>query len=193
MSETLSYYNRNAEAYIENTLHADVSDLYAHFLPKVPDGGSILDLGCGSGRDSKYFKDHGYHVIAVDGSEEFCKYVSNNLGIKVLCKLFEDIDFTSEFDAVWACASLLHVPKKDIHSILGKVEKALKAGGIFYMSFKYGSEERIAGERAFSDYTEEDIPWLLDGTQMECIEYWISGDVRNDRSGEKWLNILAKA
>ena len=72
MKNTLKYYNDNAKAYIENTIKADVSDLYAHFLPKVPEGGSILDLGCGSGRDSKYFLEQGYQVTAVDGSEESC-------------------------------------------------------------------------------------------------------------------------
>ena len=190
MNSTLDYYNRTAEKYIENSLHTDVSDLYAHFLPKVPKGGSILDLGCGSGRDSNHFMELGYHVTAVDGSTEFCKRASSLLGIEVECKLFNEIDFISEFDAVWACASLLHVPKNEIHGILQKVEKALKPEGIFYMSFKYGTEERIAGERAFSDYTEQDIPWLLGETKMECIEHWISGDVREDHTGEKWLNII---
>ena len=192
MSSTLDYYNRTAEKYIEDSLHADVSDLYAHFLPKVPKGGSILDLGCGSGRDSKHFMELGYQVSAVDGSEEFCKRASSLLGIEVKCKLFDKIDYFSEFDAVWACASLLHVPKNEIHEILQKVEKALKPEGLFYMSFKYGTEERIAGERAFSDYTEQNIPWLLSETKMECIEHWISGDVREDHTGEKWLYIISR-
>lgn len=192
MNKTLKYYNDNAEAYIENTLHANVSDLYAHFLPKVPEGGSILDLGCGSGRDSKYFIDLGYKVTAVDGSEEFCKKAKENLDIDALCMRFEEICFEEEFNAVWACASLLHVPKNEIHSILRKIERALKPEGILYMSFKYGTEERISGERTFSDYTEKDIPWLLGETQMECIECWISGDVREDRAGENWLNIIVQ-
>lgn len=192
MSGTLEYYNKNAEIYIENTLHADVSDLYAHFLPKVPEGGSILDLGCGSGRDSKCFMDLGYEVTAVDGSEEFCRYAKDLLGVDVACKRFEEISYDSEFDAVWACASLLHVPKIDIQGILQKIEKALKPSGILYMSFKYGTEERVSGERTFSDYTEKDIPRLLEKTQLKCIEHWISGDVRVDRAGEKWLNILAQ-
>ena len=192
MSSTLDYYNRTAEKYIEDSLHADVSDLYAHFLPKVPKGGSILDLGCGSGRDSKHFMELGYQVSAVDGSEEFCKRANSLLGIEVKYMLFDEIDFISEYDAVWACASLLHVPKNEIHGILQKVENSLKPEGILYMSFKYGTEERIAGERAFSDYTEQNIPWLLSETKMECIEHWISGDVREDHTGEKWLNIISR-
>ena len=150
MNKTLKYYNDNAEAYIENTIHADVSNLYAHFLPKVPEGGSILDLGCGSGRDSKTFMSLGYHVTAIDGSEEFCKKAKENLGIDALCMRFEEICFEEEFNAVWACASLLHVPKNEIRNILQKVEKALNPEGILYMSFKYGTEERISGERTFS-------------------------------------------
>ena len=192
MNKTLKYYNDNAIEYIENSIHLDVSHLYDCFLPKIPKGGSILDLGCGSGRDSKIFMNLGYHVTSVDGSEEFCKYARVFLGTDVLCMRFDEICFDEEFDAVWACASLLHVPKNEIHEILQKVEKALKPEGILYMSFKYGTEERIAGERAFSDYTEQDIPWLLKETKMNCIEYWISGDVREDHPDEKWLNIIAQ-
>ena len=191
MSKTLDYYNKNAAAYIESSINADVSELYVHFLPRLKKGAHILDLGCGSGRDSKYFQTQGFKVTAVDGSKEFCRLASKFLGQEVRYLLFEELDYTEEFDGIWACASLLHVPKAEIQDVLHKVENALTSSGVLYMSFKYGKEERTAGARSFSDYTEEDIDWLMAKTNLQCSEYWISGDVRPDRTGEMWLNIIA--
>ena len=125
MNNTLEYYNQNSEAFYSGTVNADMSELYAHFEPLLPAGASILDLGCGSGRDSKAFIDLGYHVTAIDGSEEFCRSASEYLGINGPCMRFDEISYDNEFDAVWACASLLHVPKDEIHSILQKAHHKL--------------------------------------------------------------------
>ena len=188
---TIEYYNKNAEQFSESTLNADVSPLYEHFVSKIKNNASILDLGCGSGRDSKYFLDAGYQVTAVDGSRELCRIASELIHQPVRQLLFKDLDYHEEFDAIWASASLLHVPKAEIQDIMQKVCEALKHDGILYSSFKYGSTERTVGERTFSDYTEAEIPWLLKGTSLEIVEYWISLDVRQDRSSEKWLNLIA--
>ena len=188
---TIDYYNKNAEEYSETTLHADVSELYEHFVSKIKKSASILDLGCGSGRDSKYFLDAGYQVTAVDGSSELCRIASELIQRPVRQLLFEDLDYHEEFDAVWACASLLHVPKSEIQLIMPKVSEAIKPDGILYMSVKYGNTERTVGERSFSDYTEADIPWLLKDTGLELVEHWISQDVRQGRDSEKWLNLIS--
>ena len=188
---TLDYYNQNAETYIAGTINADVTALYSHFEPLLKPAASILDLGCGSGRDSKYFLEKGFNVTAVDGSVEFCKRASEYLGVPARQLLFEDLDYESVFDAVWACASLLHVPKDDLLSVLEKVGLAMKPSGILYASFKYGTEERKVGGRLFSDFTEEDIPWLTEANpEFSLVKSWLSGDVRDERAGEKWLNII---
>lgn len=188
---TIAYYNKNAEKYSESTLNADVSGLYDHFIPIINKTASILDLGCGSGRDSKYFLDAGYRVTAVDGSPELCRIASELIHQPVRLLLFKDLDYHEEFDAVWACASLLHVPKSEIHEIMLKVSESIKPDGILYMSVKHGNSERIDGERSFSDYTEADIPLLLNGSGLELVEHWISEDVRRGRNSEKWLNLIS--
>ena len=76
MSKTLDYYNENAEAFCENTVNADMSSQYNMFEKYMFDGARVLDFGCGSGRDTKYFIEQGYHVEAIDGSEELCKRAS---------------------------------------------------------------------------------------------------------------------
>ncbi len=193
MKETLSYYNQNADAFIEGTQKADMSKQYRLFSKYLSPACKLLDLGCGSGRDSAYFSSLGFEVTAVDGSEELCKRVKENYGIKALCIKFEDLSFVSEFDAIWACASLLHVKKADMPNVLGKVSAALKPGGVLYASFKYGSDERVCDGRFFNDYTQNDLDTLLTTeNQLSLLEYWITEDVRPDRSGERWLNFIAK-
>jgi SAM-dependent methyltransferase len=193
MNETLAYYNQNADAFIEGTQNADMSEQYRFFLKYLTPGCKLLDLGCGSGRDSAYFSSLGFEVTAVDGSEELCKRVIANYGIDAICISFEDISFTAEFDAVWACASLLHVKKTDMPNVLAKVSAALKPGGVLYASFKYGNEERVSNGRFFNDYTENDLDELLTPeNQLSLLEYWITEDVRPDRVGERWLNFIAK-
>ena len=193
MDETLAYYNQNADAFIAGTEHADMSEQYRFFLEHLPHGGKLLDLGCGSGRDSAHFASLGFQVTALDGSLELCRRVKENLGIDALCMGFEDLDFQEEFDAVWACASLLHVKKASTAEVLMKVSNALKPGGILYASYKYGTQERVCNGRFFNDYTETDLPKLLtDENRLSLLEYWITEDVRPDRSGERWLNFIAK-
>ena len=193
MNETLTYYNQNADTFIAGTQNADMSEQYRFFLKHITPGGKLLDLGCGSGRDSAYFSALGFDVTAIDGSEELCKRVKENHGIEALCLRFEDIDFQAEFDAIWACASLLHVKKADMPNVMEKVSASIKPGGILYASFKYGSDEHTSNGRFFNDYTEHDLDSLLiPKTHLTLLEYWITEDVRPERIGERWLNILLK-
>ncbi|WP_338040958.1 hypothetical protein [Marinomonas algicola] len=69
-ANTTLYYNMYAEDFAENTLSVDMSALYQCFLPLIPLQGHILDAGCGSGRDAKYFQSLGYEVSAFDASSE---------------------------------------------------------------------------------------------------------------------------
>ena len=193
MDETLAYYNQHADAFVEGTRNADMSEQYSAFLRYLPSDGSILDLGCGSGRDSAWFSSLGFRVTAVDGSEALCRRVKENYGIEAICMDFRDLSFVEEFDGIWACASLLHVSKEALPGVLARVSAALKPGGILYASFKYGSGERVCNGRFFNDYTEQDLSTLLTRENgLTLLEYRITEDVRPDRAGERWLNLLAR-
>lgn len=191
--DTISYYNENAQRYYEDTKGADLSDLYARFLLTVPTQGHILDLGCGSGRDSRYFLDQGYSVTAMDGSKELCTLASELLGQEVHCLLYDAITFEEEFDAVWACASLLHIPKIELPQILKKIHRSLQKEGILYASFKYGTSERAENGRFFSDFTEETLESLFaQSNYFHLQEIWTSEDVRPGREPQKWINLIAR-
>jgi len=192
-NKTLDYYNENAEAFFQDTACADMSHLYSRFLPLLPAGGRILDLGCGSGRDSRFFLEQGFQVTAVDGSEELCRLASRYIGREVLCMDFQDLAFENCFDGVWACASLLHVPRDSIKDILARIHRALARGGVLYASFKAGNGERTRGDRLFNDYSQEDMESLFaveDG--WEICENLLTGDVREGRENEQWVNVVAK-
>jgi len=192
-NHTLEYYDKNAIAFFAGTVNIDMSSLYKRVEAYLKPNAHILDLGCGSGRDSKYFLNRGYHVTAVDGSEQLCQLASEVIGQEVLHLRFRDLNFYEEFDAVWACASLLHVEKGQMTAVLQRIFKSIKPGGILYASYKYGDTQRIKEKRLFNDYMERDLEMLFSGIDDAVVkEWWISGDVRAERKNERWLNVVAR-
>ena len=138
--DSIDYYNKNAAAYFESTVQLDLSDLRQKFEELLPEGGSILDLGCGSGRDSLAFYEDEFEVTPLDGSEEMCALAEIHTDLEVLHMMFEELDFDEVFDGVWACASLLHVPENQMPDILKKIGQALKPGGVLFLSLIHISE-----------------------------------------------------
>ena len=92
-----NYYEENASEFFESTVTADMVDLYTSFLSMVSPGGRILDLGCGSGRDSKYFIRQGFQVEAMDGSPALCRLASEFIGQEVFCAQIEEMDYNKIF------------------------------------------------------------------------------------------------
>ncbi len=192
MDSNIEYYNINADSFYENSVNADMSEWRNRFLKHIPDGGRILDVGCGSGRDSKAFIKDGFSVVAIDASREMCQKASELLGQEVWQIRFEEMSFEEEFDGVWACASLLHADEKELPEVMSKVYTALKINGIFYASFKYGDGVTQRGERFFIDFTEKSIIPFLEEKGFEIIDSGITTDVRPGRENEKWTNVIAK-
>jgi len=191
--KTIDFYEQNAESYISDTIGADMGELYSHFEKYTGPGMSILDLGCGTGRDARHFIDCGLNVTAVDGSQKMCDCAAELTGLHVRKLLFEDIDYESCFDAVWACASLLHLTKRDLPEVIQKVNRALVPGGIFFTCFKYGNEEVERGGRYFSYYDEEGAAELFgDVGGFEVLEMFTTGDVRKGRGREAWINVIVR-
>lgn len=190
MNQTISYYEEHAVEFCRSTLNADMTYCRERFLKYLNPGSRILDAGCGSGRDSKAFADLGYYVTAMDASPKICAEAEKVLGQTVLCQSFEELDMENMFDGIWACASLLHVPKEEILDVLYRLKRALKEDGILYASFKYGDGEVIRQGRYFSDYNERAIEKLMRDAGTEILELFVTADIREDRSGEKWVNVI---
>ncbi|MCF8093704.1 MAG: class I SAM-dependent methyltransferase [Desulfotignum sp.] len=189
--ETLDYYQSNAEKFFDDTVSIDLTDLYHPFLELMPETGLILDAGCGSGRDTRFFRRQGFDVVAFDNSSEMVKLASHFTGQDCLLLSFDDINFENRFDGVWACSSMLHVPKSNMINVLNKLCTALKHEGILYTSFKYGDDEVFRNGRLFSNYDEESFNAVItDQKELDILKYWKTNDLRPGREGEKWLNIL---
>jgi SAM-dependent methyltransferase len=192
-NKTLEYYNKNAESFIAGTITVDFEQTQLKFVDKLKPGAYILDFGCGSGRDTKYFLSKGFKVDAIDGSEELCKRASEFTGIEVRQMLFQELDEVAKYDGIWACSSILHLPKRELEVVLEKMLIALKDNGVIYTSFKYSDFEGTRGGRYFTDFTIEsfqDFIKMIHGVAIE--EYWITGDARPGRGDEKWLNLLLR-
>ena len=156
----------------------------------LPPKGTVLDAGCGSGRDSRYFIDKGFEVSAFDASAELAKLASELIQRPVTVCQFDEYKSEKIFDGIWACASLLHVPKEKLPQIFNHLASLLKTDGLFYCSFKYGTDEVERDGRAFSNLTESGLESILNGLPLRIDEMWQTGDLRPGRENERWLNAL---
>lgn len=191
-NSTIAYYDENARKYYDSTLNVDLSGILKRFISHVSEGGKILDAGCGSGRDSLWFIREGYEVVSFDCSRELSRMASNLLGKKVLVQSFLDVEYDSEFDGIWACSSLLHVKKDNLNEALSRLARALKPGGYFYLSFKYGQGERVKSDgRYFVDMDESCLNEVLKETGCLLLtDSWVTEDARPGRRNEFWLNAI---
>ena len=190
--QTIDYYNHHAEAFAHSTFYVEMESLYQPFLALLPEYAHILDLGCGSGRDSSAFKNKGYRVDAIDYSEELVKTATELTGIQVKHQSFYGLDEVAVYDGIWACASLLHCERRRLTEVLERMLRALKSEGVIYMSFKYGDSDREKDGREFTDLNEVQAHELLaQFNQVSLVKEWVTEDKRPDRS-EQWLNLLWK-
>lgn len=192
-SKTIRYYNENAGEFVANTVGADIEYNQKRFCERLPKGALILDFGCGSGRDTKYFMSQGYQVDAMDGSEELCRMASVFTGIEVKHRYFYELDEEDRYDGIWACSSILHLPIDELKEVFPKMAKALGNQGVVYASFKYGEFEGERNGRYFTDLNEERLNRLAGETGVFIVEEtWITSDVRPGREDDKWLNMILK-
>jgi SAM-dependent methyltransferase len=193
-ASTTAYYDAHAAEFCANTLSVDMSPLYGPFLREIQPGGRILDAGCGSGRDTLAFIKMGYQVISIDASAAMVAAASELTGQIALLMTFDEMPFEREFDGIWACASLVHVSRRDLNAVLKRLTNALKPSGFCYMSFKYGDSERVEGGRFFNDLNETLFHGMLRGhPELELVELWETDDLRRlDRREQRWLNAIVR-
>ena len=187
---TNTFYEQNAAEFFNATLHIDASPLHEQFLPLLPNGGSILDAGCGSGRDALAFKQQGYKVKAFDACAALSALAQVLTGLPVQTCRFMAFESNTQFDGIWACASLLHLPIAELANNISHLAKYLAPDGFFYCSFKYGTGEQNRDGRHFINMTEEKLIRVLEKTPLHIHKQWITHDLRVDHAGEQWLNVI---
>ena len=191
MNRTVEYYNNTAKEYFDSTSQVDLENLYERFLAYIPAGGSIMDLGCGSGRDVKWFRDHGYDAYGLDASEKLVKIACEKLQIPIELSTIEEWVADDPYDGIWCCASIMHLDDEAIEQFFSNLKDNLKPDGVLFMSVKSGIETGIDRYgRYFRDFEEDDIDELLARYPgLELKELWYTEDAFH-RNDFRWLNVL---
>ena len=192
---TLEYYNKNAKIYCEQTLVGNLKENYDRFLKQLQPNSYILDFGCGSGRDSKYFIDNGYKVKAIDGSEEMCKFAKQYISQDVNCMKFEELNDVEAYEGIWACSSILHVEKNNLFNVLIKMINALKTNGIIYTSFKIGTGYEIKENKYYNYLTKDEMIQILykTRTNVKLIDYFETlPSTKRNAQNTIWGNFIIK-
>jgi len=159
--ETIKAYDNSAEIYakkFKDLLELDRRSEFLEFL-RLLKGNKILDLGCGAGEHSLYFKQKGLEVTAIDLSEQMIK-LTKEKGINAIKMDIEDLKFSSDtFDGIWAVSSLIHVDKGRIADVVVKLRKILRKDGIMFVCLTEGKGEGLkideTGKRFFSYWEKE--------------------------------------
>jgi ubiquinone/menaquinone biosynthesis C-methylase UbiE len=194
VAKTIKTYEELAEDYYKT--HFDINEIknIADFFIQNLKGQKILDIGCGHGRDAKYFSEHGLEVTGIDLTSNFVKMASQNVpNAKFIQRDMRNLNFPENtFDGIWACASFLHVPKKDAKNTLLGFRKILKPAGLIYLSVKQGNEEKFVEKdeykgrtKFFAFYTEDEFKNLIESCSFKILKVLI------DKKKDTWINIFA--
>ena len=194
-----TWYDEHAQEWHERTKDLNVDFTYQDFLKELPITDEyaplILDAGCGGGRFAKVFLDVGYRVEAFDASSEMVKLATTHVGIKVRQLTFQEMDYESKFDGIWANASLLHVQRDEMKDVFHRLIRALKPGGVLYASFKKGQKETFERGRLFNNYDEETLRAFVESfpeLHMSSLKICTSEDIRPERKGRFWVRMLCR-
>ena len=148
---TIAHYDREAAGFRDATRDHDVGENYAALLDAIeaPAPFTLLDFGCGPGRDLKYFTSLGHRAVGLDGSAAFVGMAGADTGCTVLHQDFIALDLPNEhFDGVFANASLFHVPRAALPDVLAQLHRSLKPRGVLFSSNPRGdNQEGFSGER----------------------------------------------
>lgn len=188
-----NYYESNAERYAAETFSANMSKQYQRFLPLLKNGGKILDVGSGSGRDACYFQKQGYQVTALEPSKNLCREIRKVFSGEIMCSDIQNYQPAERYDGIWACASLIHLQEEEVLQFFEKIDQYLNDNGIIYISGKNGiSTGEVEDGRFFLEFTDQLVEKILTvNKQLKLEQLWYTEDV-SGRRGFRWLNVVLR-
>ena len=194
VDKTLEHYQNNAESFWEGTKDHDVDQNYAALQTNMRSlsGMTVLDFGCGPGRDLIHFTKRGHTAIGLEGCEAFCEMARKNSGCEVWHQNFCEIELPeNSFDGIFANASLFHVPKSLFSEVLKTLFSSLKKEGILFSSNPRGNGEHFDGRR-YGNYMEfEEYETLLNEAGFEVIHHYYR-PTGWPREEQPWLAVVSR-
>ena len=188
MNTTIEYFNEKAEKCFQDAFTITERTNQDTFLSFLKEGDRILDFGCGSGRDTAYFREKGFLVDPTDGSSEMCRLASQYLGTPVTCMEFNGLDADAVYDGIYASASIMHLEYDRLLEVFPKMIRAMKPGAVLYANFKYGDQDGYLGKRYYTYMTEDRFAAMLERfPELETVRTGIFGNEHPGQPDFRWL------
>ncbi len=188
MNTTIEYFNEKAEKCFQDAFTITERTNQDTFLSFLKKGDRILDFGCGSGRDTAYFREKGFLVDPTDGSSEMCRLASQYLGTPVTCMEFNELDADAVYDGIYASASIMHLEYDRLLEVFPKMIRAMRPGAVLYANFKYGDQDGYLGKRYYTYMTEDRFAALLERfPELETVRTGIFGNEHPGQPDFRWL------
>jgi len=170
MDPTQEFYEAHAEDFVRETANLQSKEFLLAYMQQLPTDGSVLDIGCASGRDALTLAQHHYRVTGIDTSSALLTMAKKNVPHAefLLCDVRQLDSVNKTFDGVWAHMSLLHIPKLELPAVLEGIHKILKPNGIFALTMKEGEGEGLINDaryngmkKYYSYFSQEELEQLL--------------------------------
>lgn len=203
VKQTIAVYDQTASEYAKKVDKYGVPNERKKFCTLLPEGGKILDAGCGPGRDSAYFIANGFSVVGVDLSENLLTIARKKApeGQFIHMNLL-NLDFpNATFDGIWACASLHHLRHVDVPGVISRCYTILKDSGVLFLLVKAGSGEHLKKElsipdkkRFFSYYCTQHVTTILQDAHFHILDCYAldEGALYPERKGQWWIACFAQ-
>jgi SAM-dependent methyltransferase len=197
MDRTLETYERIADAYERrhgdgdgrSTGDEEIASALERFTDRLPAGGTVLDVGCGPGWETAALDAGGYDVVGLDLTRGFCDQAAERAPGRVLQADMRTLPLADDAVAgIWACASLLHVPREDVRATIEGFGRVLEPRGHCWLTVKEGE-----GTTTGDGYEDDDRSFtLFRGADLEARFERAGFSVETLRHDDVWLQVLAR-
>ncbi len=186
----VDYYEKHFAAYFERTVQIDPTLFLEPFADRLPAGATVLDVGCGSGRDMLWLKNRGFAVTGFERSPGLAGLAEKRAGCPVIKGDFTEFDFSRlAFDALLLCGSLVHLPPEKLPGILDNLLKALNTPGWVFLSLKAGRGQTVdQWGRTFYLWQTDVLEEILEKRGLPVLDFFKSNSAAG--TGEQWLGYV---